>query len=82
MWRAQLGGFLARKGDGSPGITHIWRGLTKLAGMMVGMRIYRHIFGQLKGGEDRRETGSYRLYLLVPIKVKITAFRRSGLSMN
>jgi len=45
MWIAQLGGFLARKGDGSPGITHIWRGLTKLADMMVGMRIYGHIYG-------------------------------------
>lgn len=45
MWIAQLGGFLARKGDGSPGITHIWRGLTKLADMMVGMRIYNHIYG-------------------------------------
>ena len=45
MWIAQLGGFLARKGDGSPGITHIWRGLKKLADMMVGMRIYSHIYG-------------------------------------
>lgn len=45
MWIAQLGGFLARKGDGSPGITHIWRGLKKLADMMEGMRIYGHICG-------------------------------------
>ena len=45
MWIAQLGGFLARKGDGSPGITHIWRGLTKLADMVMGMRIYGHIYG-------------------------------------
>jgi hypothetical protein len=45
LWVAQLGGFLARKGDGSPGITHIWRGLTKLADMMGGMRIYGHIYG-------------------------------------
>jgi hypothetical protein len=45
MWIAQLGGFLARKGDGSPGITHIWRGLAKLADMMVGMRIYSNIYG-------------------------------------
>lgn len=45
MWIAQLGGFLARKGDGSPGITHVWRGLAKLADMMVGMRIYGNTCG-------------------------------------
>ncbi|MCK5355709.1 MAG: IS4 family transposase, partial [Methyloprofundus sp.] len=45
MWIAQLGGFLARRGDGSPGITHIWRGLKKLADMMVGIQIYGHIYG-------------------------------------
>ncbi len=45
IWIAKLGGFLARKGDGSPGITHIWRGLSKLADMMVGMRIYGNICG-------------------------------------
>jgi len=45
IWIAQLGGFLARKGDGSPGITHVWRGLEKLADMMLGMRIYDDIYG-------------------------------------
>ena len=44
-WIAQLGGFLARKGDGSPGITHIWRGLKKLADMMIGAQLYGHICG-------------------------------------
>jgi hypothetical protein len=29
-WVAQLGGFLARKSDGDPGITVIWRGISKL----------------------------------------------------
>jgi len=29
-WIAQLGGFLARKGDGDPGIVTIWRGWNKL----------------------------------------------------
>jgi hypothetical protein len=29
-WIAQLGGFLARKGDGDPGITAIWRGWQRL----------------------------------------------------
>lgn len=44
-WIAQLGGFLARKGDGSPGITHIWRGLQKLFDMVKGARIYGEICG-------------------------------------
>jgi hypothetical protein len=26
-WIAKLGGFLARKGDKQPGITHVWRGI-------------------------------------------------------
>jgi len=45
IWIAQLGGFLARNSDGSPGITHIWRGLEKLSDMVVGMRLYGHICG-------------------------------------
>lgn len=30
IWIARLGGFLARKGDGDPGIITMWRGLTRL----------------------------------------------------
>jgi len=45
IWIAQLGGFLARKGDGSPGIIHILRGLKRLSDMMVGMRLYSSIYG-------------------------------------
>lgn len=30
LWLAQLGGFLARKGDGEPGVVTIWRGLRRL----------------------------------------------------
>jgi hypothetical protein len=45
VWIAQLGGLLARKRDGRPGITHIWRGLTKLADILVGMRFYGKIYG-------------------------------------
>ncbi|MBX7221087.1 MAG: hypothetical protein K1Y36_14155 [Blastocatellia bacterium] len=29
-WIAQLGGFLARKGDGEPDVTTIWRGWQRL----------------------------------------------------
>jgi hypothetical protein len=30
LWIARLGGFLARRGDGSPGVTVIWRGWQRL----------------------------------------------------
>lgn len=45
IWVAQLGGFLARKGDGLPGITYIWRGLEKLFDMLTGARLYGDICG-------------------------------------
>lgn len=45
IWIAQLGGFLARKGDGEPGVTHIWRGLKKLANMIEGAQIFKNICG-------------------------------------
>ncbi len=45
IWIARLGGFLARKGDGSPGITHIWRGLEKLSDMVAGLRLHGDIYG-------------------------------------
>ena len=44
-WIAQLGGFLARKGDGSPGIIHMLRGLKKLSDMVLGLRSYQYICG-------------------------------------
>lgn len=42
-WIAQLGGFLARKGDKEPGITHIWRGLKKLANLIEGFELKNKI---------------------------------------
>lgn len=45
IWIAQLGGFLARKGDGDPGVTHIWRGLKKLSDMIEGAKIIKDICG-------------------------------------
>ena len=45
FWIARLGGFLARKGDGFPGITHVWRGLKKLTDMVIGLRLYADIYG-------------------------------------
>ncbi len=45
LWIAQLGGFLARKGDGEPGVTHIWCGLKKLANMIEGAQLFKNIYG-------------------------------------
>jgi hypothetical protein len=38
---AQLGGFLARKGDGEPGVKTIWRGLRRLQDMEEGARLFQ-----------------------------------------
>ena len=37
-WMAQLGGFLARKGDGEPGVKTLWRGLRRLSDLLDGWR--------------------------------------------
>jgi Transposase DNA-binding/Transposase Tn5 dimerisation domain len=39
---ARLGGFLARKGDGEPGVKTIWRGLRRLNDMVSGYRLSCH----------------------------------------
>ncbi|WP_397199175.1 IS4 family transposase [Nodosilinea sp. LEGE 07298] len=36
---AQLGGFLARKGDGEPGLKTLWGGYTRLHHMLEGARL-------------------------------------------
>jgi hypothetical protein len=40
-WIAQLGGFLARKGDGEPGPTTLWRGFQRLADHAALYRVMR-----------------------------------------
>ncbi|OGJ89717.1 MAG: hypothetical protein A2268_06960 [Candidatus Raymondbacteria bacterium RifOxyA12_full_50_37] len=40
-----LGGFLARKGDKQPGITHIWRGMIKFAAIVEGATLAKDICG-------------------------------------
>ena len=39
IWIAQLGGFLARKGDGDPGLKTLWRGLGKLRLLLEGAQL-------------------------------------------
>lgn len=36
-WVARLGGFLARKSDGDPGVKVLWRGLTRLHDIVIGV---------------------------------------------
>jgi hypothetical protein len=42
---AQLGGFLDRKSDGDPRVTHIWRGLKKFANLIEGAQIFQNTYG-------------------------------------
>lgn len=42
-WIGQLGGFLARKSDGSPGVTTLWRGLQRLHDLCAGNTIAQHL---------------------------------------
>lgn len=41
LWIAKLGGFLARKGDGDPGIKTLWRGLQRLNDMAETWKLAR-----------------------------------------
>ena len=43
VWIAKLGGFLGRKSDGNPGVKTLWRGLTKLDGMVMGWQLCQQI---------------------------------------
>ena len=42
---AKLGGYLARKNDPLPGNTVMWRGLTRLTDIVLGIRIARELVG-------------------------------------
>ncbi|MGB0563221.1 MAG: IS4 family transposase, partial [Spirulinaceae cyanobacterium] len=39
LWIARLGGFLARKGDGEPGVKTLWRGYTRLHHLLEGSQL-------------------------------------------
>lgn len=45
IWLAQLGGFLARKNDGYPGIIHVWRGMKKFSNILEGIELAKDICG-------------------------------------
>jgi hypothetical protein len=40
---ARLGGFLGRKGDGSPGVKVLWRGLTRLHDLVEGWQLFQSL---------------------------------------
>ena len=40
---AMLGGFLARKGDGEPGVKTIWQGLQRVMDFATGLRFAREL---------------------------------------
>ncbi|SAK93795.1 hypothetical protein AWB75_06718 [Caballeronia catudaia] len=40
---AMLGGFLARKGDGEPGVKTIWQGLQRVTDFAAGLRYAREL---------------------------------------
>jgi hypothetical protein len=40
---ARLGGFLARKGDGEPGVKTIWLGMQRIIDFAAGIRFYREL---------------------------------------
>lgn len=40
---ARLGGFLARKGDGEPGVRALWRGYQRLQDMLAGIQLHASI---------------------------------------
>lgn len=49
-WIAQMGGFLARKGDGEPGVKVLWRGWTKLSIQIETFHAFRQIYPQIDVG--------------------------------
>jgi hypothetical protein len=40
---ARLGGFLARKGDGEPGVKTIWPGMQRIVDFVAGIRYMREV---------------------------------------
>lgn len=50
-WIAQMGGFLARRGDGEPGVKVLWRGWTKLSIQVETFHAFRQIYPQIDVGK-------------------------------
>jgi hypothetical protein len=54
---ARLGGFLARKGDGHPGVTVLWRGLQHLMDITMTYRVFRPALVSVASRRKKRPSG-------------------------
>jgi hypothetical protein len=52
IWVARLGGFLARKSDGMPGVKTLWRGLLALEYLVQGYQIAMNSLAKLSKNDD------------------------------
>jgi hypothetical protein len=48
----RLGGFLARKGDGEPGVKVLWRGLRQLQAMVIGFRLAQAVAHGVQSSDE------------------------------
>jgi hypothetical protein len=60
LWIAQLGGFLARKSDGHPGATTLWRGLQRLNDIVVSWHAFGPTYHVPPRARPRRQKMSKR----------------------
>ena len=60
LWIAQLGGFLARKSDGHPGPTTLWRGLQRLNDIVVSWLAFAPTYHVPPRAKPRRQKTSTR----------------------
>lgn len=51
-WIGRLGGFLARKADGEPGVKVLWRGLRQLHAMVIGFRLAKAVAHSVHSSDE------------------------------
>ena len=51
-WIGRLGGFLARQGDGAPGVKVLWRGLRQLQAMGIGLRLAKAVAHGVQSSDE------------------------------
>jgi len=62
IWISRLGGFLARKSDGMPGLKTVWRGLLALEYLVEGFMIARNSFTKLSKNDSGSASYPYQTY--------------------
>lgn len=63
IWVARLGGFLARKSDGMPGVKTLWRGLLALEYLVDGYLIARDSFAKLSKNDFSSPLSGYPILM-------------------